>query len=109
MTTPTDEHRQIAKAVLQELSDAEDTTYAHVTKEEKVWIETGVNHMDHKNWPLLGDFVAVLRKAVLLIVLAVLLALISVGLANSITGADRLAHPKTHVGDTHDQSRREIP
>jgi len=81
---PTDEQRAIAKAVVAEMLDSDEGTHlCRLSKEERSWVSAGVEHFDHRNWPLLGDFVGILRKAVLIVVLSVILALIWQGVGAS--------------------------
>lgn len=80
---PNDEHRAIAKALIDEMVNGDDTHLCKLTKEERSWVSAGVEHFDHKNWPLLGDFIGILRKAVLIVVLSVILALIWQGVGAS--------------------------
>lgn len=90
---PNEEHRLIAKALVEEMINGDETHLCKLTKEERAWVSSGVEHFDHRNWPLLGDFIGILRKAVLIVVLSVILALIWQGVGAS---ASKFSNPSTN-------------
>ena len=54
-----------------------------LSTEERAWLADGAKNFDAKNWPLLSEFVGLLRKALIIVMLSVILALIWQGVGAS--------------------------
>lgn len=80
---PNDEQRELIRSIIREMVDLEPGHNCGLSTEERAWLADGAKNFDAKNWPLLSEFVGLLRKALIIVMLSVILALIWQGVGAS--------------------------